>query len=85
MERVQSILSQDFYWLDETNVEDTYNNFANGEYDNPTGNENCGVFFTIGGQWRSEKCSVNRYYVCQIYSGNSGNVVLGIVLLYLFE
>ena len=45
-----------FKWLDGTNVRDTYNNFAFGEPNNPQGDEDCGIFFTNTGLWRSEQC-----------------------------
>ena len=57
-----------FDWLDGTNVGDTYNNFANGEPDNLQGDEDCGIFFTKTGVWRSEGCE-SRSYVCQREAG----------------
>ena len=55
---------RDFEWLDGTNVGDTYYNFADGEPDNNQGDENCGVFYTSTGLWKSEQCT-ERPYVCQ--------------------
>ena len=60
----------DFDWLDGTSVGDTYNNFADGDNNNQ-GQENCGVFYTIDGFWRSELCSLKRCYVCQRLAGIS--------------
>ena len=61
----------DFEWLDGASVGDTYNNFAAGEPNNYQGKENCGVFFSIDGFWRSELCSLKRRYVCQRLAGAS--------------
>ena len=65
MQRVgYSLQPSSFVWLDGTNVGDTYYNFADGEPDNYQGNEDCGVFYTSTGLWRSEQCTT-RPYVCQ--------------------
>ena len=58
----------DFEWLDGTNVGNTYNNFAQGEPNNDPDEQDCGVFFTSDGYWKSELCEA-RYYVCQREAG----------------
>ena len=57
-----------FSWLDGTSVGDTYSNFADRELNNEQGQEDCGVFYTSNGLWRSESCE-SRYYVCQRPAG----------------
>ena len=53
-----------FDWLDSTNVGKTFSNFADGEPDNSPDLQHCGVFYTICGLWRSEKCTP-RPFLCQ--------------------
>ena len=57
-----------FDWLDGTSVADTFNNFALGEPNNNQPPEECGVFFTNDGFWKSERCE-SRHYVCQKETG----------------
>ena len=64
MELVGFEYNCEFSWLDETNVGDTYSNFADGEPNNFNVPENCGVFYTSTGLWKSEQCTA-RPHVCQ--------------------
>ena len=69
MERIEyTWTARDFEWLDGTNVDETYDNFADGEPNNHNNPEGCGVFCTCSGLWKSEKCE-SRYYVCQRETG----------------
>ena len=57
---------QKFEWLDGTNVDNTYSNFALGEPNNHQGNENCGVLsVTQHYLWLSETCESRQFYICQ--------------------
>ena len=77
MERVKNTNQPNsFDWLDGTKVGNTYNNFGENEPDNLYGNENCGVYYTSSGLWKSERCEL-RYYVCQRETGQSLNLNIG--------
>jgi len=52
---------RDFNWLDGTNVDNTYNNFADGEPNNEQGSEICGIvtnFISFHSQIKSRNCKI---------------------------
>ena len=59
--------ARDFNWLSGTNVGDTYFNFA--ELANNSGFDRCGVFITMDGSWKTERCDDSRHFVCQRNAG----------------
>ena len=66
-DRFGSGRTHDFDWLSGTNVGNTYHNFA--ELINNSGFDRCGVFFTMDGSWKTERCGVSRHFVCQRNAG----------------
>lgn len=54
-----------FIWSDGTSFTKTF--WKSGEPNNLNGNENC--LLTNDGAWNDEDCSVTKYYVCKLDSG----------------
>jgi len=58
-------IPKDFEWLDGTGVDETYNNFADGEPDTGGGSNTVGVFVTMDGTWKSDVRIRRIPFVCQ--------------------